>query len=166
MRDDSSHRLRTGLLGAGAALALAAAGLAGALARPGDAAHAVKVVTVTEKEFSLTPSTRKLAAGKVTFVARNRGRFPHALEVAGPGVKARTKVLSPGRTARLTVTLRKGAYTMWCPIGNHAALGMRLTLHVGGSTATAAPVASTTPAPSTTAPATTTTSSGGGGAWG
>lgn len=166
MRNERSWRLRHGLLGVGFALALVAAALGGTLAGPGAAAPKVKVVTVVEKEFSLTPSTRKLAAGKVTFVATNKGKFPHALAIKGPGLKtAKTAVLTPGSAARLTVTLKNGTYTMWCPVGTHASLGMKLALRVGSGAGTAA----SSPAPSSTSATSTTSSgggSGGGGGWG
>lgn len=163
MRNERSWRLRYGLLGAGFALALVAAALGGTLAGTGAAAPKVKVVTVSEKEFSLTPSTRKLTAGKVTFLARNAGKFPHALAIEGPGLATRrTAVLLPGKSARLTVTLKNGAYSLWCPVGNHASLGMKLALHVGGSGA-----AGSSPNPSPASSSTTTSSSGGGGGgWG
>jgi uncharacterized cupredoxin-like copper-binding protein len=140
-----------------AAAALATGLALGGAALGGMGAHAqshVPKVTVGLKEFRLIPSTKKLATGKVMLVAVNRGKFPHALEIKGPGVKARTPVLMPGTSKSITVTLRKGSYSLWCPVSNHAALGMRMTLKVGGGTSSAGstPV---TPAP-------TSTSSGGG----
>jgi hypothetical protein len=64
-------------------------------------------------------------------------------------------VLASGKSARLTVTLKDGAYELLCPVGNHASLGMKLT----ASTGTAA-TGGTSPPP---APAPTTTGSSDGG---
>ncbi len=162
MRNERSWRLRYGLLGAGFALALAGAAVGGLAAGPGAASPKVQIVKVTEKEFSLAPSTKQVAAGKVTFVAVNKGKFPHALAIAGKGVKAKTAVLAPGTSARLTVTLKSGSYNVWCPVGNHAALGMKLALEVGGGAASSA---AATPSPAATStPAAP--SNGGGGGWG
>ena len=162
MRNERSRRLRYGLLGAGFALALAGAAVGGLAAGPGAASPKVQVVKVTEKEFSLTPTTKKLSAGKATFVAVNKGTIPHALAIAGKGLKAKTAVVAPGKSARLTVTLKSGSYNVWCPVGNHAALGMKLALHVGGGSA-ASSVAETPSPAATTTPAAT---GGGGGGWG
>jgi plastocyanin len=162
MRNERSRRLRYGLFGAGFALALAGAAVGGLAAGPGAASPQVQVVRVTEKEFSLVPSTRKIAAGRVTFVAVDKGTFPHALAIAGKGVKAKTAVLAPGKSARLTVTLKSGSYTIWCPVGNHAALGMKLALRVGGGAAASSAAATPSPAPTSTPAA----GDGGGGGWG
>lgn len=163
MRNERSWKLRYWLLGAAFALALGGAAVGGLAAGPGSASPKVQVVKVTEKEFSLTPSTRKLSAGKVTFVAVNKGTIPHALAIAGPGVKAKTAAVAAGGSARLTVTLKSGAYTIWCPVGNHAALGMKLALHAGGGSAASSAAGTPSPAATTTPAA---TGGGGGGGWG
>jgi plastocyanin len=138
-------------------LALGGAALAGVGAQ---AQRAVPTVTVGLKEFRLLPSTKKLHTGKVILVAVNRGKFPHALEIKGPGVQAKTAMLRPGQSKRLTVTLRKGTYSLWCPVSNHAEMGMRMTLKVSAGTATSTGM----PAPtSSSTPTTTTTDDGGGG---
>lgn len=147
MRND---RRRVAAAAAAFAVALAGAAIAGVVA---SAQTRVPTVTVTLKEFRIVPSA-KLHAGTVRLVVVNRGRIPHALSVAGPGVHAKTRVLAPRKSATLTVTLKNGIARLWCPLGNHAALGMKLTERVGaGSTATPA-----APAP---APAPATTSGGG-----
>jgi plastocyanin len=162
LRNERSRRLRYGLLGAGFALALTGAAVGGLAAGPGAASPKVQIVKVTEKEFSLAPSTRQVSAGTVTFVAVNKGKFPHALAIAGKGLKAKTAVVAPGKSARLTVTLKSGSYAVWCPVGNHAALGMKLALKVGGGAASSA---AATPSPAATStPAAT--GDGGGGGWG
>lgn len=163
MRNERSWRLRYGLLGAGLALALAGAAVGGLAAGPGAASPQVQIVRVAEKEFSLAPSTKQVSAGKVTFVAVNRGTIPHALAIAGKGVKAKTAVLAPGKSARLTVTLKRGSYNVWCPVGNHAALGMKLALRVGGGSASSSAAETPSPAATTTPAA---TGGGGGGGWG
>jgi hypothetical protein len=57
--------------------------------------------------------------------------------ITGPGIKmAMTKDIQPGQSAKLTVTLKKGAYDMDCPIPGHKALGMNVNLNVGGGTTT------------------------------
>ncbi|WP_229680243.1 hypothetical protein [Saccharopolyspora thermophila] len=69
--------------------------------------------------------------GRFTFRAVNMGRAPHALQINGPGVSnARTPVVQPGDSADLTVTLSRGIYDFWCPVGNHRQMGMQLDVYV------------------------------------
>jgi hypothetical protein len=112
------------------ALALAAAGVAGVVA---SAQTKVPTLTVSLKEYKIAPA-HKLAAGKVTLLVANRGKLTHALAIAGPGVNAKTAMLAPGKTAKLTVTLKDGSYSLWCPVPGHAAAGMKLTAKIGAAT--------------------------------
>lgn len=146
-------------LAAALAVALLGAAAAGVVAH---ASGTAKTITVTEKEYKIGLSTRKAAAGSVRFVIRNTGKLTHQFAIAGPGLKTKkSPMIAPGKTVRLRVTLKAGKYSIWCPIPGHAALGMKATLTVPGSTTTSGGgyggAATTTP---------TTTSSGGGGAWG
>jgi Copper binding proteins, plastocyanin/azurin family len=103
-------------------------------------------VTVTEKEFSITLTPRRVPVGVVRFVIHNKGLYSHALAVKVGTVTKRTTLIKPGKTATLTVTLKKGKTTLWCPVPGHAARGMKATLAVGTA------VATTTTSPTTTAP--------------
>ena len=91
-------------------------------------------VKISETEFKLDPADAKVAkAGKVTFKVRNDGKTVHALEVEGPGDEAETDSIDPGKSATLTVDLSKaGTYEMYCPIGNHKAMGMEGKVIVAG----------------------------------
>lgn len=87
------------------------------------------VVNVTEREYKITLSTTKVKAGTVTFDVKNVGHVPHNLAVQGG--KA-TQNISPGKTATLTVTLKKGTTTVFCAIPGHRQLGMVAKLTVTG----------------------------------
>jgi len=78
-------------------------------------------VQVQEKEFKITLSPTKVHAGTVTFVVKNVGKVSHNLTIQGG--KA-TPNISPGGTSRLTVTLKKGSYTLYCSVPGHRQLGM------------------------------------------
>jgi uncharacterized cupredoxin-like copper-binding protein len=151
-----NERKRYAAVAAAFTVAVGGAAIGGVVAR---AQVAVPTVKVTLKEFKVTPSTA-LRAGKVTLVVMNKGKIPHALKVAGPGVNAKTAVLAPGKSANLTVTLRDGSTSLWCPIGNHASLGMKLTAKIGAAGGGAAG------AGGGTAGAGGTTTSSAGGEWG
>jgi uncharacterized cupredoxin-like copper-binding protein len=95
-------------------------------------AVAAQTVQVQEKEFTIVlSSATKLTAGPTTFVVRNVGTVQHDLAIQGPNLKTRkTKLISPGGKATLTVTLAKGTYTVWCTVPGHRELGMQGTLRV------------------------------------
>jgi hypothetical protein len=112
-------------------VALGGAAIGGVVA---DAQVAAPSVTVTMKEFKLTPSAA-LKAGSVTIVAVNKGKLPHALAIKGTGVSMKTALVQPGKSAKLNVTLKSGTYKLWCPVGSHASLGMRLALKLGAAPA-------------------------------
>jgi plastocyanin len=91
-------------------------------------------VKISETEFKLDPADAKVGkAGKVTFKVTNDGEVVHALEVEGPGEEAKTDSIDPGKSATLKVDLSKaGTYEMYCPIGNHKAMGMEGKVVVAG----------------------------------
>lgn len=136
-------------------VALAGAALAGVVAHATSAATTIKV---TEREFKITV-TGKPAAGVNRFVIKNTGKLAHELAVAGPGVKSKkTPLINPGKTYTLVVTLKSGAYSIWCPVPGHAAQGMKASFKIG-ATATAGGNGG---GGTTTTP----TDTGGGAAWG
>ncbi len=62
-------------------------------------------------------------------------RPSHALEVEGNGVEEETDTIGPGESTELTVDLEEGEYEIYCPVGNHKAMGMVGTLTVGAASA-------------------------------
>ena len=103
-------------------------GAAGASSRP-------TVVKATETDFHIALSKHSFGPGKYTFVAVNKGMVTHALEITGPGLsKSNTKNIEPGQRTKLTVTLKKGTYDVFCPVPGHKALGMNVNIRVGSGT--------------------------------
>jgi hypothetical protein len=136
-----------------AVLLVAGAATAGVVAH---ASGSKTTIRVSEREFKIGLSAKSAPAGVVQFQIKNTGRYAHALEIAGPGVKKRTPLIKPGKTAALTVTLRAGSYSLWCPVPGHAAEGMKAALKVTGSaTAGGASTGSVSGAGTTTDPTTT-----------
>ncbi len=92
-----------------------------------------KTVAVSETEFKITAPAAKVPPGKVTFDVKNAGKIGHDLVVSGPGVSAtaKTALLNPGQSAKLTVTLAAGSYTLYCSVPGHRAAGMSAKLVVG-----------------------------------
>src|SRR3954470_12899171 len=93
-----------------------------ALAAPSDAQAMGVAVTATEFNFKLSEAS--VPAGSVTFSVTNKGKIPHDFKIAGK----KTPLLKPGKSAKLTVTLKKGKNAYVCSVGGHAALGMKGTL--------------------------------------
>jgi uncharacterized cupredoxin-like copper-binding protein len=126
------------------ATALAALGGLALTAAPAGAA--TKTVTAVETEFHIKLSQTSFKPGKYTFLAENKGKVTHALEITGPGLKSpTTKDLSPGQSAKLTVTFKKGKYDVFCPVPGHKMLGMNVNLVIAssGGTTTASKSTST-----------------------
>jgi len=89
---------------------------------------AAATVPVSEKEFKITLASTGLKAGDITFVAKNDGRIPHDLAIKGTSDK--TKLIQPGGTAELKVTLKAGTYELYCSVPGHEAAGMKLNITV------------------------------------
>jgi plastocyanin len=104
------------------AVALATAALTAPSALGGQTAQTVRV---TETDYRIVLSTRP-KPGVVTFVIRNASGHSHDFRLRGNGITRRTPMLAPGKTARLTVTLKRGVrYQIWC--APHEDKGMRVT---------------------------------------
>ena len=102
-------------------------------AEAGNVAAAAGPIPVSETEFKIHVPTATVAAGRVTFVVKNAGKIQHDLVVSGPGVTAaaKTPLLNAGQSARLTVKLGAGSYTLYCSVPGHRAAGMVASLTVG-----------------------------------
>lgn len=105
------------LLGAGSAVADAAV-----------QAHAAGAsVTVSAVEFKFKMSaTSESKPGPVTFKITNNGKLPHDFKIDGK----ESKMLQPGQSTSLAVTLKKGSYPYLCTVPGHAAAGMKGTFKV------------------------------------
>lgn len=64
-------------------------------------------------------------AGKVTIVMANPSSLPHAVAVEGKRVDKDGKIVMKGGTSKVTVTLKKGTYTFYCPVDGHRKAGMK-----------------------------------------
>jgi uncharacterized cupredoxin-like copper-binding protein len=80
----------------------------------------VNVTALDTLRFKLSKTSAP--AGKVVFKFKNGGTLMHDFKIAGK----KTPLLSGGKTATLTVTLKKGkSYPYQCTFPGHAAAGMK-----------------------------------------
>jgi hypothetical protein len=85
---------------------------------------ATQTVRVNATSYEIKLSTRP-KAGTVRFVVRNVGDDDHDVWIRGGGRSAHTPVLAPGRSATITMKLKRGVvYKFWCGVDDHASKGM------------------------------------------
>jgi uncharacterized cupredoxin-like copper-binding protein len=148
-------RVAAALLGASAlTVAGCGGGGGGGTEKSSGGGTPLKSISISEKEFSLTPSTVSLSkTGTYEFKVTNNGQITHALEVEGNGVEEKTGDIDAGQSATLTVDLSKpGSYEIYCPIDGHKGQGMEGTLTVGGASAGGGGGTTTTTPKTTSAP--------------
>jgi uncharacterized cupredoxin-like copper-binding protein len=87
---------------------------------------AAKAVTVTMSEFKFKLSAASVPHGAVVFTVVNKGALAHDFKIAGK----KTPLIKPGKSAKLSVTLKAGKLAYICSVAGHAAAGMKGTLTV------------------------------------
>jgi plastocyanin len=97
-----------------------------------DAGGGGATVAVSLTDFAIDPANPTVEAGTVTFDVSNDGQAPHNLEVEGQGVEEELpEDLGAGESGQLTVELSEpGTYEWYCPVGEHADMGMEGELTV------------------------------------
>ena len=122
------HSLSPARLGAGIAVAFAALAVAvPAFAAPAHTARSTATaVKVTASEFKFVLSTKTARHGSVVFTVVNKGKLAHDFKIAGK----KTAMLAPGKSGKVTVTLKAGKYPYVCTVAGHAQAGMKGTLVV------------------------------------
>jgi uncharacterized cupredoxin-like copper-binding protein len=122
------HSLSPARLGAGIAVAFAALVVAvPAFAAPAHTARSTATaVKVTASEFKFVLSTKTAKHGSVVFTVVNKGKLAHDFKIAGK----KTAMLAPGKSGKVTVTLKAGKYPYVCTVAGHAQAGMKGTFVV------------------------------------
>jgi uncharacterized cupredoxin-like copper-binding protein len=109
-----------------AVLAVAGSSVAGAAVKAHTAAATKISVKAVEYKFTLS-ATSLAKPGTVTFTVKNAGHIAHDFSID----KKKTALISPGKSATLTVDFTKaGSYAYECTVTGHAALGMKGTFKV------------------------------------
>jgi len=85
-------------------------------------------VELETANVAFVPDTLRTGGGQVTVAVRNRDLFWHTFTIDRLGVDVRAPV---GSLRTASFEAEPGAYSYYCRIPGHAALGMRGTLTVG-----------------------------------
>ena len=77
-------------------------------------------------------STLNAKSGKVTVTMINpkSATAPHGIAIEGNGVDKDGPTVQPGGTSKVTLDLKPGTYSFYCPVPGHEAAGMKGTLTV------------------------------------
>ncbi len=81
-------------------------------------------------KLAFNTKSLKAKAGSVTLSMANPSTFAHGISVEGTGVDKDGHVVQHGGTSTVTVELKPGTYTFYCPVPGHRQAGMQGTLTV------------------------------------
>ncbi len=125
------------VLAATAALGLAGCGgddepepAAPAAAGGGGGSSTLKVAADPGGAPKFTETALTADAGTITVEFANPSDAPHAVTIEGNGVDESTETVTGKDAAPLSVELKAGEYTYYCPVGDHRAAGMEGKLTV------------------------------------
>jgi plastocyanin len=82
-------------------------------------------LSASKTKLAFNVKTIRASKGSVTLSMANPSSFPHAVAIKGHGVNKKGKTVNKGGTSRVTVRLKKGTYTFYCPVSGHEAAGMK-----------------------------------------
>ena len=116
------------MIAAGIAVSVAAAGCGGGTSS--GPAHVVSLVADPTGALSFTVSHASTTPGKVELTMHNPSTVAHGIAIEGAGVSNIGPVVGRGGVSALTVTLKHGTYTFYCPVPGHRQAGMQGTLTV------------------------------------
>jgi uncharacterized cupredoxin-like copper-binding protein len=94
-------------------------------------------------DYWAAPTVSSMPAGKVTFIATNVGRVPHELMIERMPMKFDSPMhpnedaaqgmiddMDPGKSGRMTMRLKPGAYMLFCNAPGHYAAGQHTMFNV------------------------------------
>ena len=139
---------RKALIGAAAVAALVGAGCgsnsgggksasatgASSASKTAAAGQQVKLQADGDGKLYFEQHKLKAKSGAVTIAMANPKTTGthHGIAIEGNGVDKDGPIVAPGGTATLTVSLKPGTYTFYCPVPGHEKAGMKGTLVVSG----------------------------------
>jgi len=79
----------------------------------------------SKTDLKFNKKTLRAAHGKVTIAMTNPSSTKHAIAIEGHRIDKKGKTVGKNKTSRVTVTLKKGTYTFYCPVSDHEDQGMK-----------------------------------------
>jgi plastocyanin len=96
----------------------------------GRASSSLKLAADSSGQLKFDKASLSTKAGKVTITMDNPSPVQHAIAVEGKGVDKDGSPVGMGGKSTVTVSLKPGKYTFYCPVDGHKAAGMKGTLTV------------------------------------
>jgi uncharacterized cupredoxin-like copper-binding protein len=83
-------------------------------------------------DLKFTKSKLSTKARRITIVMKNPSSSgsEHGIAIEGHGLDKDGKIVAPGKTSKVTVSVKPGKYTYYCPVEGHRQLGMKGKLTV------------------------------------
>jgi uncharacterized cupredoxin-like copper-binding protein len=99
-------------------------------AKAGGKASNLTVTADSSGQLKFDEKSLSAKAGKVTITMDNPSPVAHAIAVEGSGVDQKGQTVQMGGKSTVTVTLKPGKYTFYCPVDGHKQAGMQGPLTV------------------------------------
>ena len=96
----------------------------------GGGSQNIQIAADESGQLKFDKESLKAKAGSVTITMDNPSPVPHAIAVEGQGVDKDGETVGQGEKSSVTVDLKAGTYTFYCPVDGHEAAGMKGTLTV------------------------------------
>jgi uncharacterized cupredoxin-like copper-binding protein len=96
----------------------------------GGKASTLQLAADASGQLKFDKSSLSAKAGKVTIVMANPSSIPHGVAVEGNGVDKDGQIVNKGGKSTVSVALKKGTYTFYCPVPGHRQAGMEGKLTV------------------------------------
>ena len=90
----------------------------------------LQVAADSSGQLKFDKSTLSSKAGNVTITMDNPSPVQHSIAVEGNGIDKSGGTVGMGGKSTVTVALKPGKYTFYCPVDGHKAAGMKGTLTV------------------------------------
>jgi plastocyanin len=96
----------------------------------GGASSNLKLAADSSGQLKFDKTSLSAKAGNVTITMNNPSPVQHAIAIMGSGAQKAGSTVGMGGTSTVTVSLKAGTYTFYCPVDGHEAAGMKGTLTV------------------------------------
>jgi uncharacterized cupredoxin-like copper-binding protein len=126
----SSNKSSTSTGSSGGSSGSSGGSSSGSSGSSGGASSTLKLSANSSGQLKFNTTKLSAKAGTVTLDMTNPSQVPHGIAVQGNGVAQVGKVVGHGASSTVSVKLKPGTYTFYCPVPGHRQAGMQGTLTV------------------------------------